>query len=101
MKTYSLILNDIQSGYYRSRVPYVSARKIFRNVVMEMIKNNVHESKKSIEFEFDIINVENQNKYKYHGSAHPCDEEKTFVKYGEKRIVKINYVYVIKRIYFW
>lgn len=101
MKTYSLILNGVQSGFYKSHVPNVSAKKIFRSVCKEMIKNNLTKKDEKIDFEFDIINIDNNKKYKYHGLAYPVDEIKKFKKHGEDRFIKISYVYIINRLYFW
>lgn len=94
MNTYSLYLNNTLSGYYQSKAPYVSARKIFR-AVSRIGKNFAG----NFSFEFEIINIKTRTIYKYVGERTIANIKKTFTLHGEKREFICKYKYKVKRIY--
>ena len=92
MQTYSLLLNGKEAGYYTSKAPNVSARKIFR-AVSRKLKSGHNE------FVFDIINVKTRKIYKYRGIRKECNENKTFIKNGIERLFIVKYKYRVRRLY--
>jgi hypothetical protein len=90
MRTFSLFVNGVEGGLYKSTSPNISARKIFRNICRRINNDN---------FEFEIIDVITKKKYRYFGKRMQNMEIKTFVKNGETRVIQCKYVHKIRRIY--
>jgi hypothetical protein len=91
MPTYSLLLNEIKSGYFVGRSPNEASRKVFRQVCRQL--------KKIDTFDFETINIENGKKYKYTGIRREVNRPMTFVKNGVKREFICKYVYTVRRLY--
>jgi len=90
-RIFSLFINNVKAGFYESKNPNQSARKIFRNVCRKL--------KNLDTFDFEIIDVKTEKVYKYSGTRKFVDKIKQFKKYGEIRNVHCKYEYSVKRIY--
>jgi hypothetical protein len=89
-RTFSLLLNGVQAGSFKSQFPNESARKIFRKTCMQL--NNVQE------FEFEIIDIHTLQIYKYEGKRFPVNNSMSFEVDGITRTFQQNFIHKVRRI---